>query len=199
MRLFVLGLLLFASPAFARQSESERTIGILRQWSRAVAVHRHDRKPIPCLHTADVAREHIDLYKDWQRTRRWPLMLSEIHSDKPNRYSKEKCVVRIAGYWYENSSFQFEMSNQGRLGMFCNSYEFGSYGEKGFVDARKFNQTLRLMTKLPPSQRVFTVQDIVVVSGRVRGRWITRVYSRRHLPRQVDALIHLLDSNLFKP
>ena len=197
MRNFYLLFLCFlaASPVCARVNQSERTVRLLQQWSRAVAIHRDGQNPIPCLHTQDVARKHIEAYHAWRKTGQWPKIgfrLTDNSWDQPKPSATS--VLRVSRYLYEDSSWEMELDDNGRMAGYGARYDMGPWeGRARYLNARQFNDALRKLNKLPPSQPVFTVQDILVISGRVNRRWITRVYSRHRLPRQVANLIRVLD------
>lgn len=193
MRLILLALtvvLCFCHVGNAQQKYDRQTIKLFQAFTRRAA--KCDNKHMNCVHTQNLADKHLQMWRNWNRTRRWPQLASRNYvrmKPKANATS----VVRISWYLYEDSTHEIEADNFGRVGVFGARYDMGPYETKAFwLKPAQMNRVQRLLRQLPPIKKVTNWKDVLFVSGRINNRWSVRTYSRKQKPRAISELLQIL-------
>lgn len=185
--------LCFGSIVHAQMRQDKRTVAYVNAFTRRV--NRHDKRHRRCIHTINVAQEHLRIWQQWRKTRRWPKAAdawrdNNVPAPKPNATS----VVRVSMYGrYNDGASQIEADNHGRVGVFGTRYDMGPYeGTVFYLKPKQMNELQRLLRRPPRSRRVTNWADIIMISGRRNGRWFMRMYSRKHQPKTVRQILGLL-------
>ena len=190
-------------PVCARANESQRTTSFVRAFNQIVT-RRDDRATDATVQTVNIAQQHRQMWRDWNRTRRWPRILNdhENYSNSPNEIklrpkANATSVVRVSWYFAENAAFNIEIDNNGRSGVFSTSYDFADGRVARFYKPRELRKIVRLISQLPASTKVTDYRDVLMISGRHNGRWIMRMYSRRRKPFAVRRLLWTITPSPF--
>ena len=174
----------------AHSKHDHKAIAFLQSFSRHVT--QHDKHHKQCIHTTDLADKHFKLWRNWNRTWRWPQLAARDYlKTKPKAGATS--IIRISWYLYEDSTNEIEADNFGRVGSFGARYDMGPYETNAFwLKPQQMNEVQRLLRHLPPSQKVLNWRDVLFVSGRKNNRWIVRMYSRKHKPKVVQQLLQII-------
>ena len=142
------------------------------------------------MQTVNIAREHRDIWRDWNRTRRWPRIVDHyFNNPKWRRKTSATSVVRVSWYLAENGSLNTEVDNNGRSDSFGTTYDFADGRVAGYYKPREMGKIAHLISQLPASTKVTDYRDVLMISGRHNGRWIMRMYSRHRMPLAVRRLL----------
>jgi hypothetical protein len=179
-----------AATAEARRSENNKTVAYIEEFRRHVTRSSPESDSDPRLHTFDLAARHLDLWREWNKTHEWPRVA--VENSWPERDNRRASYVVVASRFpYPETCHDIRVDSNGRLTRFGAEYNLGDE-VASYLHPQQMQRLHELLSSLPPSRKVLKLTDVLLISGRRKGRWCVRMYSWRHRPRVVNRLLKLI-------